>query len=311
MWKDMFVKRKYGTLKLTGEEPKNTNIDENADNIDNINNYIAVKVTENEVNSDLFMKCPKCGEILIKMDLDEKLHVCPKCNHHLRIDSEKRARFTFDEMSLQYFDENMKSLNPLDYPKYTEKSRQLRKELMINDAVITGVGAINGNKACFGIMDSRFIMGSMGSVVGEKLSRMLENAIEMQLPAIIFTVSGGARMQEGILSLMQMTKVSAAIKKHSNAGLLYITVITDPTTGGVTASFASLGDIIIAEPGATFGFAGKRVIEQTIRQKLPESFQSAEFQLEHGFVDMIVHRKEMKDTLSHLLEIHGGVKING
>jgi acetyl-CoA carboxylase carboxyl transferase beta subunit len=308
MWKDMFVKRKYGTVKLVSEEVHNEN-----DNtgINNINNYVAVKITENDVNSDLFLKCPKCDEILIKMDLDEKLHVCTKCNHHFRIDSEKRALFTFDPESIEYFDEAMKSLNPLEYPKYTEKTKQLQEELKINDAVLTGVGEINGNKTCFGIMDSRFIMGSMGSVVGEKLSRMLERAIEMKLPAIIFTVSGGARMQEGILSLMQMTKVSAAVKKHSNAGLLYIAVLTDPTTGGVTASFASLGDIIIAEPRATVGFAGKRVIEQTIRQKLPDTFQSSEFLLEHGFIDIIVHRKEMKNTLSHLLEIHGGVKING
>jgi acetyl-CoA carboxylase carboxyl transferase beta subunit len=301
MWKDMFVKRKYGTLKLTGEE--NKSIDK-IDDVNNANNYVAVKISESEVNSDIFMKCPKCGEILIKMDLDEKLHVCTKCNHHFRIDSEKRALFTFDSESIEYFDVDMKSLNPIDYPKYTEKTKQLRKDLKINDAVITGVGEINGNRTCFGIMDSRFIMGSMGSVVGEKLSRMLERAIDMKLPAIIFTVSGGARMQEGILSLMQMTKVSAAIKKHSNAGLLYITVLTDPTTGGVTASFASLGDIIIAEPGATVGFAGKRVIEQTIRQELPEGFQKAEFLLEHGFIDRIVPRSELKGTLKKILTIH-------
>ena len=305
MWKDMFVKRKYATLKLTDEEPKKV------DNLEDSNNYIAVKITENDVNSDIFMKCPKCGDILIKMELTEKLHVCMKCNHHLRIDSEKRIAYTFDAQSVKYFDENMKSLNPINYPQYTEKTKQLRKDLKINDAVLTGVGKINGKEICFGVMESRFIMGSMGSVVGEKLSRMFERAIELKLPAIIFTVSGGARMQEGILSLMQMTKVSASIKRHSNSGLLYIAVLTDPTTGGVTASFASLGDIIIAEPGATIGFAGKRVIEQTIRQKLPETFQSAEFMLEHGFVDMIVHRREMKETLGHLLSLHGGVKVNG
>lgn len=304
MWKDMFVKRKYATLKLTGEEPQKVEADEN------INNYISVKVTESDINSDIFMKCPKCSEILIKMDMDETLHVCKKCSHHFRIDSEKRIQFTFDNNTVEFFDKNMKSINPLDYPKYAEKTKQLRKEFNINDAVITGVGEINGYKTCFGIMDSRFMMGSMGSVVGEKLSRMFEKAALMKLPAIVFTVSGGARMQEGILSLMQMAKVSAAIKRHSNAGLLYITVITDPTTGGVTASFASLGDVIIAEPGATVGFAGKRVIEQTIRQKLPDTFQSSEFLLEHGFIDLIVNRKEMKDTLSHLLKLHGEVKIN-
>lgn len=301
MWKDMFVKRKYGTLKLinTGEELKNVN-----------NNNETSKSHESEINTDIFIKCPKCGEILIKMELDEKLYICSKCEYHFRIDSGKRIEYTFDENTIEYFDSNMKSLNPLEYPKYTEKIKQLRNELKINEAVITGVGEINGKKTCFGVMDSRFIMGSMGSVVGEKLSRMFERAINLKLPAIIFTVSGGARMQEGMLSLMQMAKVSAAIKKHSNEGLLYITVLTDPTTGGVTASFASLGDIIIAEPGATIGFAGKRVIEQTIRQKLPDKFQSAEFLLEHGFVDIIVHRKEMKSTLSHLLEIHGEARIN-
>lgn len=302
MWKDMFVKRKYATLKLTGEEIKNAE--------DSQGSAKSSKI-DGEINSDIFIKCPKCGEILIKMELDEKLHVCSKCNHHIRIDAEKRIQFTFDNGSIEYFDETMKSLNPLDFSKYTEKVKQLRKELKINEAVITGCGRIDGKKVCFGVMDSRFIMGSMGSVVGEKLSRMLEKATERKLPAIIFTVSGGARMQEGILSLSQMAKVSAAVKRHSNAGLLYITVITDPTTGGVTASFASLGDIIIAEPGATMGFAGKRVIEQTIRQKLPETFQSSEFLLEHGFIDMIVNRKEMKNTLSHLLSIHGEVAHNG
>ena len=302
MWKDMFVKRKYATLKLTGEEMKNT---------EDSREGVKISTTDSQVNSDIFIKCPKCGEILIKMELDEKLHVCSKCNYHMRIDAEIRIRFTFDKDSIEYFDETMRSLNPLDYPKYTEKVKQLRKELKINEAVITGCGEIDCKKVCFGVMDSRFIMGSMGSVVGEKLSRMLEKATERKLPAIIFTVSGGARMQEGILSLSQMAKVSAAVKRHSNAGLLYVTVITDPTTGGVTASFASLGDIIIAEPGATMGFAGKRVIEQTIRQKLPDTFQSSEFLLDHGFIDMIVHRKEMKSTLSHILGIHGEVAHNG
>jgi acetyl-CoA carboxylase carboxyl transferase subunit beta len=222
----------------------------------------------------------------------------------MRLNSRQRIEFTFDKDSIEYLDENMKSINPIGYPKYSEKTEKLVSDLKINEAVTTGLGSINGNKVCFGVMDSRFIMGSMGSVVGEKLARMLEKAVSLKLPAIIFTVSGGARMQEGILSLLQMAKVSAAVKRHSNVGLLYITVITDPTTGGVSASFASLGDIIIAEPKATIGFAGKRVIEQTIKQKLPEDFQSSEFMLKHGFVDMIVNRKDMKATLSHLLGIH-------
>jgi len=268
-------------------------------------NYtVKYHIQEIKMESDLFMKCAKCGEVLIKSEMDEELHVCFNCNHHMRINSRKRIEFMFDEDSIEYLDESMKSINPLNYPKYSEKTEELVNELKINEAVTTGIGSIDGNKLCFGVMDSIFIMGSMGSVVGEKLARMLEKALALKLPAIIFTVSGGARMQEGILSLLQMAKVSAAVKRHSNAGLLYITVITDPTTGGVTASFASLGDIIIAEPKATIGFAGKRVIEQTIKQKLPGDFQSSEFMLEHGFVDMIVHRRDMKETLSHLLEIH-------
>lgn len=297
MLKEMFVRRKYGTLKLSEIEIENK-IEE-------------VKPVEAEINTELFIKCSGCGEILIKLEQEDALHVCPKCNKHFRIDSSKRIGYTFDEDSVEYFDSNMKSLNPLNFAGYGEKTKKLRGELGINDAVVTGIGSINGQRTCFGVMDSRFIMGSMGSVVGEKLSRMFERAIELKMPAVVFTVSGGARMQEGILSLSQMAKVSAAVKKHSKAGLLYITVLTDPTTGGVTASFASLGDIIIAEPGATIGFAGKRVIEQTIRQQLPDSFQSSEFQLEHGFVDVIVKRSEMKSTLGYLLRLHGGEVSHG
>lgn len=272
-----------------------------------VNKSVTYEVQEIKMENNLFMKCPECGEILVEAEMDKELYVCFNCDDHIRINSRKRIELLFDRNSIEYLDENMKSTNPLNYPKYTEKTEELVNKLKINDAVATGVGSIDCNKVCFGVMDSTFIMGSMGSVVGEKLARMLEKAVALKLPAIIFTVSGGARMQEGILSLLQMAKVSAAIKRHSNAGLLYITVITDPTTGGVTASFASLGDIIIAEPKATIGFAGKRVIEQTIRQKLPNDFQSSEFMLKHGFVDMIVHRKDMKASLSHLLHIHGTI----
>jgi acyl-CoA carboxylase subunit beta len=270
-----------------------------------VNKSVTYEVQEIKMENNLFIKCPECGEILVEAEMGKELYVCFNCDHHIRINSRKRIELLFDGNSIEYLDENMKSTNPLNYPKYTEKTEELVNKLKINEAVTTGVGSIDGNKVCFGVMDSSFIMGSMGSVVGEKLARMLEKAVALKLPAIIFTVSGGARMQEGILSLLQMAKVSAAIKRHSNAGLLYITVITDPTTGGVTASFASLGDIIIAEPKATIGFAGKRVIEQTIRQKLPSDFQSSEFMLKHGFVDMIVHRKEMRASLAHLLQIHG------
>jgi acetyl-CoA carboxylase carboxyl transferase subunit beta len=252
----------------------------------------------------MFTKCPSCGEVLINMDLIEKFNVCSKCGYHFRIDSLRRIDITFDRDTLEFFDENILSTNPLEYPGYTEKIAGLNENLDISEAVTTGKGSIDGVSLCFGVMDWRFIMGSMGSVVGEKLSRMIERATAERLPVIIFSVSGGARMQEGMLSLSQMAKVSAALKRHSNEELLYISVLTDPTTGGVTASFASLGDIIIAEPNATIGFAGKRVIEQTIKQKLPESFQSSEFMLEHGFIDMIINRNDMRKTLGHLLNIH-------
>lgn len=267
-------------------------------------NRLKYQILETDNVNNLFMKCPECGEVLIESELDKEFYVCGSCNYHFRMDSMKRIKLTFDKDSVEYFDENMKSTNPIDYPKYKEKTEKLINNLKINEAVITGIGRVNGKLTCFGVMDSRFIMGSMGSVVGEKLTRTFEKAIELKLPVIIFTTSGGARMQEGILSLLQMAKVSAAIKRHSNAGLLYITVITDPTTGGVSASFASLGDVIIAEPKATIGFAGKRVIEQTIKQKLPSDFQSSEFMLKHGFIDRIVHRKDMKTELSHIIEIH-------
>lgn len=289
MWKDIFVKRKYATVNITHR------IEENDKAID----------IEDNIDEDIFTKCPSCGGVLINMDLNENLNLCNKCGYHFRIDSLRRIDITFDSNSIEFFDEDICSKNPLNYPGYDKKLRALSQSLGINEAVVTGKGDIDGKTVCFGVMDWRFIMGSMGSVVGEKLTRMVERGIELKLPVIIFSVSGGARMQEGMLSLSQMSKVSAALKRHSNEGLLYISVLTDPTTGGVTASFASLGDIIIAEPGATIGFAGKRVIEQTIRQKLPSDFQSSEFMLEHGFVDMIINRKDMKKTLSHLLSIHG------
>jgi acetyl-CoA carboxylase carboxyl transferase subunit beta len=288
VWKDIFVKRKYATVKITHEIEKNNETINIEDNID----------------EDMFTKCPSCGEVLINMDLIEKFNVCSKCGYHFRIDSLRRIDITFDRDTLEFFDENILSTNPLEYPGYTEKIAGLNENLDISEAVTTGKGSIDGVSLCFGVMDWRFIMGSMGSVVGEKLSRMIERATNERLPVIIFSVSGGARMQEGMLSLSQMAKVSAALKRHSNEELLYISVLTDPTTGGVTASFASLGDIIIAEPNATIGFAGKRVIEQTIKQKLPESFQSSEFMLEHGFIDMIINRNDMRKTLGHLLNIH-------
>ncbi|MGL5341393.1 MAG: acetyl-CoA carboxylase carboxyltransferase subunit beta, partial [Lactococcus garvieae] len=202
----------------------------------------------------------------------------------------------------------IESKNPLDFPNYAEKLAATKEKTGLDEAVMTGTALIKGQKVALAIMDSTFIMASMGTVVGEKITRLFEMATAEQLPVVIFTASGGARMQEGIMSLMQMAKISAAVKKHSNAGLLYITVLTDPTTGGVTASFAMLGDIILAEPQSLIGFAGRRVIEQTVRQTLPDDFQKAEFLLKHGFVDAIVKRQEMREKLALLLKFHGGVK---
>ena len=216
---------------------------------------------------------------------------------------------TADADSFVEYDAGMASLNPIDFPGYSEKIEKLQQETGMKEAIVTGECTIYGYPCVIGIMDSRFMMASMGSVVGEKVTRAFERATVRGLPVILFTASGGARMQEGIVSLMQMAKTSAAAKKHSDAGLLYITVLTDPTTGGVTASFASLGDIIIAEPKVLVGFAGRRVIEGTIKQRLPDDFQSAEFLLEHGFVDMIVKRPVLRKTLYRLLRAHNVKRI--
>lgn len=230
---------------------------------------------------------------------------CIECNTNFRVNCRERINLTMDKDSFVELFKGIKSKNPLEYPGYEDKIEKLMDKTGIEEAVLTGGGKINGIKTIIAVMDSTFIMGSMGSVVGEKITRAIEYATKYSLPIIIFTASGGARMQEGIYSLMQMAKVSAALAKHNEAGLLYITVLTDPTTGGVTASFAMLGDIILSEPGALIGFAGKRVIEQTIKQELPKEFQTAEFLLEKGFIDKIVPRKEMKNTLGKLLELHG------
>lgn len=218
--------------------------------------------------------------------------------------SRERIKNIIDDGTFEEFDKDMETSNPIDFEGYEEKIEKLSEKTGLKEAVITGEGKIHGMETVIAVMDSAFIMGSMGSVVGEKITRAVEKATELKLPVIIFTASGGARMQEGMFSLMQMAKVSAAVARHNKAGLLYITVITNPTTGGVTASFAMEGDIILAEPDALVGFAGKRVIEQTIKQHLPEGFQRAEFLLEHGFIDKIVRRQELKETLSVILELH-------
>lgn len=256
-----------------------------------------------DIPDGLYEKCPTCNNTFHIEEKLNNLSVCPFCNEHFRISAYERINMTLDD-NYSELDENLTSANPLGFPEYEEKIEGLRNKTELNEAVVTGVGTINGEKTVIAVLDSYFLMGSMGSVVGEKVTRAIEYAISNNLPIIIFSASGGARMQEGILSLMQMAKTSGAIAKHNEKGLLYISVLTHPTTGGVTASFATLGDIILAEPEALIGFAGPRVIKQTIKQDLPEGFQKSEFQLEKGFVDKIVERKDMREVLSKLLKLH-------
>ncbi|MEF2920683.1 MAG: acetyl-CoA carboxylase, carboxyltransferase subunit beta [Acutalibacteraceae bacterium] len=252
----------------------------------------------------LWIKCPECKRMLLTTDLDENKRVCTHCAHHFRVTARKRIEMIADNDSFVEMDSELTSKNIIDFPNYSKKLAAAKTRSGENESVITGVCTINGYKVVLFAMDPSFMMGSMGTVTGEKITRAFEYATENELPVIAFTVSGGARMQEGILSLMQMAKTSGAVKLHSDAGLLYITVLTDPTTGGVTASFAMEGDIILSEPKALVAFAGPRVIEQTIRQKLPKDFQTAEFLQDKGFVDAVVDRREMKNTLSKLLAMH-------
>ena len=248
-----------------------------------------------------WVKCDKCKEIIYKDTVRENLSICPNCGHYFRMHINKRLELIADAGTYKRFDLNIETSNPLGLEDYPKKIKALKEKTGLDEAVAAGTCKINGEAAVICIMDSGFLMGSMGAVVGEKITYAIEQAIEKRLPLIIFTVSGGARMQEGIVSLMQMAKTTAALTKLDEAGLLYISVLTDPTYGGVTASFASLGDIILAEPGAMIGFAGQRVIKQTIGEELPEGFQTAEFLLEHGFIDKIVERKDLKDTLYKLI----------
>jgi acetyl-CoA carboxylase carboxyl transferase subunit beta len=263
--------------------------------------FTQVKV---DIPDGLFIKCEECNELIFKNDLDANYNVCPKCNHHFRITPEVRLEQITDKNSFKEISQTLKTKNVLDFPKYLDKVEKYQEATASNEAFVCGEAKIGGAKVAIGVMNSYFMMGSMGSVVGEKVTRLIEYSTEHKLPLIIFCASGGARMQEGIFSLMQMAKTSAALKYHDEAGLLYISVLTNPTTGGVAASFASLGDIILSESGALIGFAGSRVIKQTINQELPEGFQTAEFQLRHGFVDAIVDRKDMKQTLQKLLAFH-------
>lgn len=263
---------------------------------------------KNTVAEDLLLgkwiKCEKCKEILYMEDVHKNLSVCPNCGKHFRLSSRRRLEQVLDEGSFIETNSDLTTYDPLLFEGYTKKLELLKQKTKINEAVRTGFGKINGIDVVIAVMDGNFLMGSMGCVVGEKITRAIEDAVSKKLPFVIFCVSGGARMQEGIISLMQMAKTSAALAKLDEAGLLYISILTDPTTGGVTASFAMLGDIIIAEPDSLIGFAGPRVIEQTIRQKLPEGFQRSEFLLEHGFIDKIVERKDMKNTLTEILKLH-------
>lgn len=265
-----------------------------------------IKAQKVDVPKGLYELCPKCNKTVNKKTNIENDYICLHCGYHYRMRAIDRIKYivdkdTFIEKGIGYI-----TLNPLFQDGYEEKITKYQKNTNLDEAYIYGYGEIQGENCVIGVMDSYFLMGSMGSVVGEKVAKTFEYAIYKKLPVIIFTASGGARMQEGIFSLMQMAKTSAAVAKHSNMGLLYISVLTDPTTGGVTASFATLGDIILAEPDALIGFAGPRVIQQTINQKLPEGFQKAEFLLKKGFIDKVVHRGELRNTIGKMLSLHKG-----
>ena len=266
------------------------------------------KRIKNEKASDMligkWVKCDNCKEILYKEEVHKNFSVCPNCGKHFRISARRRIKQIADEGTFEEIGADILTKDSLQFEGYLKKVDALKEKTKIEEAVKCGTCKINGEQVLLAVMDGNFMMGSMGSAVGERITLSIETSIKKRLPLIIFCVSGGARMQEGIISLMQMAKTSAALAKHNEAGLLYISVLTDPTTGGVTASFASLGDIILAEPDALIGFAGPRVIEQTIKQKLPDGFQKSEFLLEHGFIDKIVERKDMKETLYQIIRLH-------
>lgn len=262
------------------------------------------KTSKIDIPVGKWIKCDKCKEILYKDKVRKNLNICPNCGNYFRMHINRRLELIIDKDTYKKFDIYIETTNPLDLEDYPKKLETLREKTKLEEAVACGTGKIKGEDVVICIMDSGFLMGSMGVVVGEKITYAIEQAIEKRLPLIIFSVSGGARMQEGIISLMQMAKTTAALTKLDEAGLLYISILTDPTYGGVTASFASLGDIILAEPKAMIGFAGQRVIKQTIGEELPEGFQTAEFLLEHGFIDKIVERKDLKDTIYDLILLH-------
>ncbi|MGN2338297.1 acetyl-CoA carboxylase, carboxyltransferase subunit beta [Clostridium cagae] len=286
MLKDLFKKSKYATVNPSAYKSK---------------------VVEGKPNipSGMWTKCSNCNNMIYYEDLENNKYVCTKCNQHFRISPKERIKQIFDKDTFKEMWKSLKTNNPIDFEDYEEKINQSQSNTGSKEAVVTGVGRINDLEVACAIMDSFFMMGSMGTVVGEKITRIVEYATENNLPILIFTASGGARMQEGIFSLMQMAKISAALARHDEKGLLYITILTDPTTGGVTASFAMEGDIILSEPNTLVGFAGRRVIENTINETLPESFQKSEFLLEKGFIDSIVERKNMRAYLYKILILHG------
>ena len=266
--------------------------------------YISLRERRPEVPEGLLRKCNKCGSAIIAEDVKRGYYICPKCGGYFRVHAYRRIEMIADDGTFEEWDKDLVGGNPMDYKGYPEKLAAVQEKTKLTEAVVTGKAEINGLETVIGVCDGRFLMSSMGEAVGEKIARAVERATKERLPVILFACSGGARMQEGIISLMQMAKTAAALKRHSDAGLLYISVLTDPTTGGVTASFAMLGDVILAEPKALIGFAGPRVIEQTIGQKLPKGFQRSEFLLEHGFIDRIVAREEQKTVLSEILQMH-------
>jgi len=263
-------------------------------------------VERRDIPAGLWAKCPRCAQLVYRKELERNLKVCPKCGYHHRLSGPERLHLLVDEGTFEEWDPDLASLDPLEFPDYAERYRQAVQRTGRREAVLTGRGRIHGVPTALAVFDFDFLGGSMGSVVGEKVARVFERAVELRLPVVTCSASGGARMQEGVLSLMQLAKTVAAVGRLHAAGLPFVSVLCDPTTGGVTASFAMLGDVHVAEPGALIGFAGARVIEQTIRQKLPEGFQTAEFLLRCGLVDLIVPRPELKQTLARLLRLLGG-----
>lgn len=263
------------------------------------------KFKSKSVDEKFWIKCESCNSNMFIKEVEENLNLCPKCERHFKLSARNRVNLLIDEKTFEELDKDLVSMNILKFPEYEEKLERYTAKSREKDAVITGYGKLNDIDVMLCVMNSEFMMGSMGYIVGEKITRAIEHAIDNKLPVIIVCASGGARMQEGIISLMQMAKTSQALKKLSENGLPYISVLTDPTTGGITASFAMLGDVIMAEPNALIGFAGPRVIKQTIKQDLPEGFQKSEFLLEHGFLDLIVSRKDMKNKIHQILRMHG------